>query len=306
VGVLLLAPHGDQFKYMVHLDFKTTNNMVEYEALLFGLSTALSLGVRQLLMKGDSQLIIKQVNGDCFYNNPQLATYLLHAHKLEKDFEVLDLQHIPRTENVMADDLSTKASTTAPIPDGVPERRLRQPTSRAANPSKGGETSTSKLVVLAVLATWILPRVAGVTGNTIHPSVQDLEAQAGLNTWMTEIRAYLKDNILPDDMASADQIARLSKRYTLVEGDLYQCGANGVLMWCITQEEGCDLLTEVHGGECGNHASFRMLISKAFRHRFYWPTALQDTVELVKTCKACQFHAKHIYMSAQTLQMIPP
>jgi hypothetical protein len=59
VGVLLFTPHGDQFKYMVHLDFKATNNMVEYEPLLFGLSIALSLGVRQLLVKGDSQLIIK-------------------------------------------------------------------------------------------------------------------------------------------------------------------------------------------------------------------------------------------------------
>jgi ribonuclease HI len=39
---------------MVHLDFKTTSNMVEYEALLFGLSTALSLGVQQLLVKRDS------------------------------------------------------------------------------------------------------------------------------------------------------------------------------------------------------------------------------------------------------------
>jgi hypothetical protein len=46
VGVLLLSPHGDQFKYMVHLDFKATNNMADYETLLFGLSTALSLEVR--------------------------------------------------------------------------------------------------------------------------------------------------------------------------------------------------------------------------------------------------------------------
>jgi hypothetical protein len=53
-GVLLLVPHGDQFKYMVHLDFKATNNMVKYEALLFGLSITLSLGVRYLLVKGDS------------------------------------------------------------------------------------------------------------------------------------------------------------------------------------------------------------------------------------------------------------
>jgi ribonuclease HI len=54
VGVLFLTPDGEPFKYMVHLDFKATNNMVEYEALLFVLSTTLLLGVRQLLMKGDS------------------------------------------------------------------------------------------------------------------------------------------------------------------------------------------------------------------------------------------------------------
>jgi hypothetical protein len=63
-GILLLNPDGEQFKYMVHLDFKATNNMVEYETLIFGLSTALSLGVRHLLMNGDSQLIMKQVKGE--------------------------------------------------------------------------------------------------------------------------------------------------------------------------------------------------------------------------------------------------
>jgi hypothetical protein len=70
VGVMLLTPDGEQFKYMMHLDFKATNNMIEYAALVFGLNTALSLGVRQLLVKGDFQLIIKQVKGECSYNNP--------------------------------------------------------------------------------------------------------------------------------------------------------------------------------------------------------------------------------------------
>jgi hypothetical protein len=51
-----------------------------------------------------------------------LAAYLLHAQKLEKDFDVLDLHHIPRVDNAVADDLSTKASTWAPVPDGVFER----------------------------------------------------------------------------------------------------------------------------------------------------------------------------------------
>jgi hypothetical protein len=44
-GVLLLTLDEEQFKYMVHLDFKATNNIAEYKALIFGLSIALSLGV---------------------------------------------------------------------------------------------------------------------------------------------------------------------------------------------------------------------------------------------------------------------
>jgi hypothetical protein len=114
-----------------------------------------------------------------------------------------------------------------------------------------------------------------------------------------EIRTYLKDNILPDGIAFADRIACLAKRYTLVKGDLY-------LMWCITWEEGYELLTEFYGGECENHTSSHILLDKAFQRAFYWPTTLQDAVELVKTCRVCQFHTKQIHTSAQTLQMIPP
>jgi hypothetical protein len=66
-------------------------------------------------------------------------------------------------------------------------------------------------------------------------------------------------------------------------------------MRCITREEACELLTEVHGGECGNHASSHTLVGKAFWHGFYWSTVLQDVVELVKTSKAYPFHAKQIH-----------
>jgi ribonuclease HI len=46
-GVVLIDPSGEQVKYMVLLDFEATNNMAEYEALIFGLTVALSLGVRE-------------------------------------------------------------------------------------------------------------------------------------------------------------------------------------------------------------------------------------------------------------------
>jgi hypothetical protein len=44
---------------------------------------------------------------------------------MEKDFEVLDLQHVPCANNAVTDKLSAKASTWAPVPDGVFERKLQ-------------------------------------------------------------------------------------------------------------------------------------------------------------------------------------
>jgi ribonuclease HI len=73
--------------------------MAEYDVLIFGLTAALSLGVRQLLVRRDSQLIIKQVRGECSCNEPRLVAYLLHVRKLEKDFTTLELQHVPRADN---------------------------------------------------------------------------------------------------------------------------------------------------------------------------------------------------------------
>jgi hypothetical protein len=293
-------------KYMVHLEFKATNNMAEYEALIFGLSAALSLGIRQLLVKGDSQLIIKQVRGECSCNEPRLAAYLLHVRKLEKDFIALELQHVPRADNSTADELSTRASTWAPVPEGVFERRLLRPTAQLAELGEGGETSTSKLAVLVVFRPRSSPRIVCATEGPANLLAPQPVAQGGPDAWISEIRDYLKENVLPEDHMSAERIVRLAKRYTLVEGDLYRRGANGVLMRCITQEEGRELLAEIHGGECGSHSSSRTLVGKAFRHGFYWPTALQDAAELVKSCKACQFHAKQIHTPAQALQMIPP
>jgi hypothetical protein len=219
-----------------------------------------------------------------------LAAYLLHAQKLKKNFEVLDLQHIPCANNTVTDELSTKASMWAPGPKGVFEQWLQQPTTRPAELGEGGKTSTSKLVVPVNLFIWSPPRIVGVMGNSMNLGAQDTDAQVSPNAWIMEIQDYLKDNILPDEHVSAEQIIRVAKRYTLVQGDLYRRGTNDVLMQCITQEGNCELLIEIHGGECGNHASSCTLVGKAFRHGFYKPTALQDAIELVKRCEAFQFH----------------
>ena len=69
-------------------------------------------------------------------------------------------------------------------------------------------------------------------------------------------------------------------------------------MRCISREQGNELLADIHSGDYGHHSSSRTLVGKAFRSGFYWPTALNDATELVRSCEACQFHAKQIHQPA--------
>src|SRR5438132_839511 len=85
-GVVLSPPTGETLKYIVRLDFKATNNMVEYEGLLAGLRATAGLGVRHLIVKGDSQLVVNQVNKDYLCSDPMMAAYLAEVRKMERRF----------------------------------------------------------------------------------------------------------------------------------------------------------------------------------------------------------------------------
>jgi hypothetical protein len=261
---------------MVHLDFEATNNMAEYEALIFGLTVPGGPGA-----PGQKRLPTRhQVGlGGVLLQQPQLAAYLIHVGKLEKDFDVLEQQHVPREGNSAVDALSARASTQASVPEGVFQRRLLKPSAQPADLGEGGRTSTSKLAVPAALHPWCPPRVVCSLKGPEDLREPHPVSQEGPDAWISKVRDYLKDNFLPEDQASVEHIVRMAKRYMVVEGDLYRRGANGILMRCITQEEGRDLLAEIHGGECGSHSSSCTLVGKAFWHGFYWPTALQDAAD---------------------------
>jgi hypothetical protein len=62
-------------------------------------------------------------------------------------------------------------------------------------------------------------------------------------------------------------------------------------MKCVTKVDGYDILREIHDGVCGNHASSRTLVGKAYRAGFWWPTAVTDAEDLVRRCQNCQTDA---------------
>jgi ribonuclease HI len=62
VGVLFINPKEEELKYVFQILFEVSNNVTEYEALLHELQLAISLGIKQLLVYGDSLLVVQQVN----------------------------------------------------------------------------------------------------------------------------------------------------------------------------------------------------------------------------------------------------
>ena len=104
------SPKGDELKYKVCLHYSATNNEVEYEALLKGLELAESLEVKSILVQGDSQLVIGQVNGTYEAKEEQIKEYLNKLRHLVKKFKEASLVQVPREENMKADALANEAS----------------------------------------------------------------------------------------------------------------------------------------------------------------------------------------------------
>jgi ribonuclease HI len=71
-GILFIAPGGDQLKYALQLLFPTYNNATEYGALVHGLSIAISLGVKRLMVYDDSLVFISQANKDWDYSTDSM------------------------------------------------------------------------------------------------------------------------------------------------------------------------------------------------------------------------------------------
>ena len=84
IGIILKSPEGDKLKYVARLQYKTTNNEAEYEALIKGLELAKSLGAESIVVQRDSQLINNQVNGMCEAEEDQMKKYLSRVKQLIK------------------------------------------------------------------------------------------------------------------------------------------------------------------------------------------------------------------------------
>jgi ribonuclease HI len=86
-----------------------TNNAAEYVGLIIGLKEAISLGIKNIVVEGDSMLVIKQMKGEYKVKSTNLFDLYNEASELSKNFDYISFNHVYRENNKRADELSNLA-----------------------------------------------------------------------------------------------------------------------------------------------------------------------------------------------------
>ena len=107
--MVLQSSEGDKLKHKVCLQYQATNNEVEYKAFLKGLELAKSEEAKSILVLGDSQLVMGQINGTCEAKEERMRKYLERVLRLVKKFKKVNFVQILREENMEVDTLGKEA-----------------------------------------------------------------------------------------------------------------------------------------------------------------------------------------------------
>jgi hypothetical protein len=176
---------------------------------------AISLGIKRLLVYGDSLLVVQQVNKEWDYNKETMYAYVQEVHKLENKFSGLEVHHVIREHNVGTDIVSKLGSTRAQVPVGVFVHELKQPSIKSS------------------------PQITTDTGL----QQPDREVMMLGEDWREAYIDFIRNQRLPAGMdtrsAAAARVMRRSKVFVLVDNKLYRRGTqSGVLMKCVMGEDG--------------------------------------------------------------------
>ncbi|HXF33628.1 MAG TPA: ribonuclease HI family protein [Candidatus Acidoferrales bacterium] len=109
LGARLVDADGNVLREIAEYLGITTNNVAEWSALIAGLEAAIELGVRDLGVRLDSELVVKQLSGEYRVKHPNLQPLHARAKSLLRRFERVDVAHVRRKENADADALVNRA-----------------------------------------------------------------------------------------------------------------------------------------------------------------------------------------------------
>ena len=93
------------------MKFPAINNENEYEGILMGLRLRKALGATNLLIQSDLKLVIGQIKGDYEVKEERMQKYVRLTRHLTQEFDKVEFAQIPKSQNMIADEVSKLASS---------------------------------------------------------------------------------------------------------------------------------------------------------------------------------------------------
>nr|XP_016457128.1 PREDICTED: uncharacterized protein LOC107781017 [Nicotiana tabacum] len=110
IGAVLILKSGQHYPASTKIRFPCTNNMAEYEACILGIKMAVDMNITELLVIGDSDLLIHQVQGEWSTKHFMILPYMHRVKELCKKFIMIEFKHVPRIQNEFTDAFATLSS----------------------------------------------------------------------------------------------------------------------------------------------------------------------------------------------------
>lgn len=108
-GAYICTPDGKAVAEIAEYLGETTNNVAEYKGLLYGLEKLIELGAQDVEIRADSELMVRQLNGQYKVKHPNLIPLYREALDLLRKIPSFKIMHIRREQNAEADRLSNEA-----------------------------------------------------------------------------------------------------------------------------------------------------------------------------------------------------
>ncbi|XP_070013932.1 uncharacterized protein [Nicotiana sylvestris] len=110
IGTVLILELGHHYATSTKIRFPCTKNMTAYEACILGIMMAADMNIKEILVIGDSNLLIHEVQGEWSTKNIKILPYMHCVKELCKKFTKIKFKHVPRIQNEFANALTTLSS----------------------------------------------------------------------------------------------------------------------------------------------------------------------------------------------------
>ncbi|XP_027103168.1 uncharacterized protein [Coffea arabica] len=216
---------------------------------------ALEIGIKDLLVFSDSDLLVPQTLKEWITRDSKILPYQCNLLDLANKFKSLEFRRIPRPQNVFAGVLATLSSMIQHLDELVIEPIQIQLQEKPAHCLVMKKSSDSR-------------------------------------PWYNDIKKFLKIGSYPPgaNMTAKSFLRKLSSKFFLNGEVVYKRTSDLGLLKSVDEDEADYLMKEVCSGVCGSHMNEHLLVKKIMRTGYFWLTMEHDCVNFVRKCIKCQLH----------------